>query len=47
MESNGLVDGIQVTEAVKRKLVGKYSFEQREPMEIKGKGQMVTYLLRR
>jgi class 3 adenylate cyclase len=47
MESNGLVDGIQVTEAVKRKLAGKYSFEQREPMEIKGKGQMVTYLLRR
>jgi adenylate cyclase len=47
MESNGLVDGIQVTEAVKRKLAGKYSFEQRAPMEIKGKGQMVTYLLRR
>jgi adenylate cyclase len=47
MESNGLVDGIQVTEAVKRKLDGKYRFEQREPMEIKGKGRMVTYLLRR
>jgi len=47
MESNGLVDVIQVTEAVKRKLTGKYTFEQREPMEIKGKGQMVAYLLRR
>jgi adenylate cyclase len=47
MESNGLVDSIQVTEAVKRKLAGKYTFEQREPMEIKGKGRMVTYLLRR
>jgi class 3 adenylate cyclase len=47
MESNGLVDGIQVTEAVKRKLDGKYTFEQREPIDIKGKGQMVTYLLRR
>jgi adenylate cyclase len=46
MESNGLVDVIQVTEAVKRKLDGKYIFEQREPIEIKGKGQMVTYLLR-
>lgn len=46
MESSGLVDVIHVTEAVKRKLEGKYSFEQREPIEIKGKGQMVTYLLR-
>jgi class 3 adenylate cyclase len=46
MESNGLVDVIQVTEAVKRKLNGKYTFEQREPIDIKGKGQMVTYLLR-
>ena len=46
MESNGLVDVIQVTEAVKRKLEGKYTFEQREPINIKGKGQMVTYLLR-
>jgi class 3 adenylate cyclase len=46
MESNGLVDVIQVTEAVKRKLDDKYTFEQREPINIKGKGQMVTYLLR-
>ncbi len=46
MESNGLVDVIQVTEAVKRKMDGKYTFEQREPINIKGKGQMVTYLLR-
>jgi class 3 adenylate cyclase len=46
MESNGLADVIQVTEAVKRKLEGKYTFEQREPINIKGKGQMVTYLLR-
>ena len=46
MESNGLVDVIHVTEAVKRKLDGKYTFEQREPINIKGKGQMVTYLLR-
>jgi len=46
MESSGLVDVIQVTETVKRKLDGKYTFEQREPINIKGKGQMVTYLLR-
>jgi class 3 adenylate cyclase len=46
MESNGLVDVIHVTESVKRKLEGKYTFEQREPIDIKGKGQMVTYLLR-
>jgi class 3 adenylate cyclase len=46
MESSGLVDVIQVTEAVKRKLDRKYAFVQREPINIKGKGQMVTYLLR-
>jgi guanylate cyclase len=46
MESSGLADVIQVTETVRRKLDGKYTFEQREPMEIKGKGRMVTYLLR-
>jgi class 3 adenylate cyclase len=46
MESNGLVDVIQVTEAVRTKLAGQYTFEERPPMTIKGKGEMVTYVLR-
>lgn len=45
MESNGVADVIQVTSAVKDKLAGKYRFEERPPMVIKGKGEMVTYLL--
>lgn len=45
MESNGLANVIQVTKAVKDKLGDRYSFEEREPIHIKGKGGMVTYLL--
>jgi guanylate cyclase len=46
MEANGLVDVIQVTAAVRDKLAGQYTFEERPPMAIKGKGEMVTYVLR-
>ncbi len=46
MESNGLVDVIQVTQAVRDRLAGQYEFEERPPMFIKGKGEMVTYVLR-
>ena len=46
MESNGLSNEIQVTEAVKDQLDGQYEFEERGAIAIKGKGQMVTYLLR-
>lgn len=45
MESNGLTNQIQVTEAVKEKLNGRYQFQERDPIYIKGKGMMVTYLL--
>jgi class 3 adenylate cyclase len=45
MESNGLANQIQVTEAVKDKLEDQYTFIQREPIKVKGKGLMVTYLL--
>jgi adenylate cyclase len=45
MESNGLANQIQVTEAVKMKLEGQYTFVEREPIYVKGKGMMVTYLL--
>jgi class 3 adenylate cyclase len=46
MESNGLSNEIQVTQAVKDKLAGLYEFEERGPIHVKGKGEMVTYLLR-
>lgn len=45
MESNGLVSQIQVTAAVRERLAGLYEFIEREPIPIKGKGLMVTYLL--
>lgn len=46
MESNGLVNQIQVTATVRDQLDGQYEFEEREPIEVKGKGLMVTYLLK-
>jgi len=46
MESFGLENAIQVTQAVRDELQGRYVFEERGPIEVKGKGQMMTYLLR-
>jgi adenylate cyclase len=45
MESNGLANQIQVTQAVRDRLDGRYTFEPRGPVEIKGKGLMMTYIL--
>jgi adenylate cyclase len=45
MESHGVPGQIQVTTAVYEQLCGRYRFESRGPVEIKGKGTMVTYLL--
>ena len=45
MESQGVVDKIQVTETTYQLLADQYEFEQRPPVYIKGKGEMVTYLL--
>ena len=45
MESNGLANQIQVTGAVKDKLENQYPFTERDPIHIKGKGMMVTYIL--
>jgi adenylate cyclase len=45
MESNGIPDEIQVTEAVYDRLKDKFSFKKRGAIEIKGKGKMITYLL--
>ncbi|MCU0542359.1 MAG: response regulator [Oscillatoriaceae cyanobacterium Prado104] len=45
MESNGIPGEIQVTEAVYERLKDKFSFQKRGSIEVKGKGQMITYLL--
>jgi len=45
MESNGVNDRIQVTRAVFDEIGDRYRFEPREPIDIKGKGMTVTYLL--
>ncbi|MCS6815543.1 MAG: adenylate/guanylate cyclase domain-containing protein, partial [Cyanobacteria bacterium] len=45
MESYGVPDRIQVTEAVYRRLRYGYDFQERGEIEIKGKGSMKTYFL--
>ncbi|MEG4916540.1 MULTISPECIES: adenylate/guanylate cyclase domain-containing protein [unclassified Microcoleus] len=46
MESHGLPGCIQVTETTYQQLREKYSFENRGAIEVKGKGEMTTYLLK-
>jgi class 3 adenylate cyclase len=45
MESHGLPDTIQVTRSVMEKLQGRYSFEPRGTVEVKGKGAIETWTL--
>lgn len=45
MESHGVAGQIQVTESTFNLLKDKYVFEERGAIEIKGKGEMNTYLL--
>jgi class 3 adenylate cyclase len=45
MEANGLANRIQVTAAVKERLDGRYRFAPRGPIDIKGKGEMMVYVL--
>jgi class 3 adenylate cyclase len=45
MESSGIPECIQVTDATCRLLAGRYPFERRERVEVKGKGIMSTWLL--
>ena len=45
MESSSLPGRIQVTESVFERLRAKYGFEPRGEVQIKGKGQLHTYLL--
>jgi len=45
MESNGIPGEIQVTDAVYERLKDKFLFKLRGTIEIKGKGEMMAYLL--
>jgi adenylate cyclase len=45
MESQGVVGGIQVTEETYERLREYYEFEERGFIDVKGKGEMRTYLL--
>jgi PAS domain S-box-containing protein len=45
METHGIPGCIQVTAATYELLRDKYVFEERYPIQVKGKGEMTTYLL--
>jgi guanylate cyclase len=45
MESHGVPDGIQVTEATYRRLTDRYEFEARGAIDVKGKGPMAAFFL--
>ncbi|HAZ45963.1 MAG TPA: histidine kinase [Cyanobacteria bacterium UBA11369] len=45
MESQGIPGCIQVTESTYQRLRDNYIFEQRGAIQVKGKGEMTTYLL--
>jgi PAS domain S-box-containing protein len=45
MESHGIPGCIQVTQATYKRLRDNYLFEERGVIEVKGKGEMTTYLL--
>lgn len=46
MESHGLPGCIQVTAATYKRLQSQYLFEERGKINVKGKGEMTTYLLK-
>lgn len=45
MESHGVPDAIQVTRPVFEKMQEQYKFEERGPIEVKGKGTIDTWIL--
>jgi adenylate cyclase len=45
MESAGIPGRIQVTDETCRLVAGRYPFERREGVEVKGKGIMSTWIL--
>ncbi|HEY9822481.1 MAG TPA: adenylate/guanylate cyclase domain-containing protein [Candidatus Sericytochromatia bacterium] len=46
MESQGIPSCIQVTAATYERLRDRYLFEERKPIQVKGKGEMTTYILK-
>ncbi|EDN66018.1 SJCHGC05670 protein [Beggiatoa sp. PS] len=46
MESQGIPDCIQVSQTTYSRIKDKFHFEQRGPIDVKGKGKMETYLLK-
>jgi len=46
MESQGKPGFIQVTAAIQKQLKNKYIFEERGMLDVKGKGEMITYWLK-
>jgi adenylate cyclase len=47
MESTGVPGAIQVTESVYQELCGAYTFEERGLIEVKGKGKLRAWILRK
>ena len=45
MESSGKVGAIQLTQATRERLSYRFKVIERGPVEVKGRGQMQTYLL--
>jgi len=45
MESHGQAGEIQITEATRQLLDGKFSFADRGMIDVKGKGMMQTYFI--
>jgi class 3 adenylate cyclase len=45
MESTGVPGCIQVTERTYRRLRGHYRFQRRGPVQVKGKGELITWFL--
>jgi class 3 adenylate cyclase len=45
MESHGVIDSVQVSADTYDLLQSGYEFQTQPPMQIKGKGEMITYLL--
>lgn len=45
MESQGLPGAIQVSATTYERLRDRYLFEERSPIQVKGKGEMITYFL--
>jgi class 3 adenylate cyclase len=47
MESHGIAGQIQVSEAVRGRLAAAFVMRERGPIQVKGKGEMTTFLLER